>query len=114
VVARVKAVLRRSRAEPAAATARLAIDATRFVARLDGKPLDLTPVEFRLLSLLASQPGRIFTRAQVLDNLYEDHRVVTDRTVDSHIKNLRRKLQAATPGDELIHSVYGVGYKLEA
>jgi two-component system response regulator BaeR len=113
VVARVRAVLRRAQAEPVAAAARVHVESAQFTAALDGKPLDLTPVEFRLLSLLASQPGRIFTRAQVLERLYEDHRVVTDRTVDSHVKNLRRKLQAVAPNEELIHSVYGVGYKLE-
>jgi two-component system response regulator BaeR len=113
VVARVRAVLRRTRGEPARTAPRMVVDGARFTAELDGKPLDLTPVEFRLLSVLASQPGRILTRAQLLDKLYQDHRVVTDRTVDSHIKNLRRKLQAVAPDEELVHSVYGVGYKLE-
>ncbi|HEY2021790.1 MAG TPA: winged helix-turn-helix domain-containing protein [Paraburkholderia sp.] len=60
---------------------------------LDGKELKLTPLELRLLVLLMKSPGRIFPRDYVLNNLYEDHRVVTDRTVDSHIKNLCRKLQ---------------------
>jgi two-component system, OmpR family, response regulator BaeR len=112
LVARVKAVLRRARND-AQATLRLHVDANRFSATLDGKSLDLTPVEFRLLHTLAAQPGRIFTRAQLLDRLYEDHRVVSDRTVDSHVKNLRRKLQDAAGDDDLVRSVYGVGYKLE-
>jgi two-component system, OmpR family, response regulator BaeR len=112
VVARVKAVLRRSvRAQESAAGVDL--DEERYQASLDGRPLDLTPVEFRLLKALASRPGRIFPRAQLLDQLYEDHRVVSDRTVDSHVKNLRRKLETVRPGAELIRSVYGVGYKLE-
>jgi two-component system response regulator BaeR len=80
---------------------------------LDGTPLELTPVEFRLLNTLASRPGRIFPRAELLDSLYADHRVVSDRTVDSHVKNLRRKLQRVRPNEDLVHSVYGVGYKLE-
>lgn len=116
VVARVRAVLRRAegRADPVADPATgLQIVADAWQARLDGVLLDLTPVEFRLLSLLASQPGRIFSRDQVLDGLYDDHRVVTDRTVDSHIKNLRRKLAAIRPEGELIRSVYGVGYRLD-
>ena len=59
--------------------------------------LDLTPVEFRLLRTLASHARRIFSRAQLLDNLYADHRIVSDRTVDSHVKNLRRKLEDVAP-----------------
>ncbi|HTS21066.1 MAG TPA: response regulator [Casimicrobiaceae bacterium] len=112
VVARVKAILRRSTGRVLAAS-RLALDQDRLSATLDARSLDLTPVEFRLLRLLASQPGRIFSRGQVLDHLYDDGRVVSDRTVDSHVKNLRRKLHDADPSSELIRSVYGVGYALE-
>lgn len=76
-----------------------------------GVPLELalTPVEFRLLKTLAANPGRVFSRDRLLDNLYLDHRVVTDRTTDSHIKNLRRKLEQAAPGQDPIRSIYGVG-----
>ena len=112
VVARVKAVLRRGQ-RATESDAGVLLDDERYEASLDGKRLDLTPVEFRLLKTLASRPGRIFPRAQLLDTLYEDHRVVSDRTVDSHVKNLRRKLEAVRPGTDLIRSVYGVGYKLE-
>lgn len=115
VVARVKAILRRTRraAGKAADELGLVIDEARYRATLHGQVLDLTPVEFRLLRALAAAPGRVFPRDRLLDKLYTDHRVVTDRTVDSHIKNLRRKLAQACPERELIHSVYGVGYKLE-
>ena len=114
VVARVKAVLRRgARTEAGADAHGLSLDPSRYEAMLDGKPLELTPVEFRLLNTLASRPGRIFPRGELLDSLYADHRVVSDRTVDSHVKNLRRKLQKVRPQDDLVHSVYGVGYKLE-
>jgi two-component system response regulator BaeR len=113
VVARVKAVLRRAARGDARPAPGLSMDETRYEAILDGKPLELTPVEFRLLNTLASRPGRIFPRAELLDSLYADHRVVADRTVDSHVKNLRRKLQRARPGEDIVHSVYGVGYKLE-
>jgi two-component system, OmpR family, response regulator BaeR len=113
VVARVKAVLRRGAREHDARAAGLALDESRYEALLDGHVLDLTPVEFRLLKALASRPGRIFPRAELLDSLYADHRVVADRTVDSHVKNLRRKLQKVRAGEDLVHSVYGVGYKLE-
>ena len=115
VVARVKAILRRSGVTPAqeAAPNKLVIYETRYQASYDGHTLDLTPVEFRLLKTLAAAPGRVFSRDQLLDNLYNDHRVVTDRTVDSHIKNLRRKLDQISPEQELIRSIYGVGYKLD-
>jgi two-component system response regulator BaeR len=66
-----------------------------------------------LLTLLLEQPGRVYSRNQLMDHLYQDHRVVTDRTVDSHVKNLRRKLAVHLPDQEIIRSVYGVGYKLE-
>ena len=109
LVARVRAILRR-RHTPSTA---LLIDDERHVAELDGKPLDLTPVEFRLLRALAASPGRVFPRERLLERLYEDHRVVTDRTVDAHVKNLRRKLEEVRPGEEVVRSIYGVGYKLE-
>ncbi|HEX7402623.1 MAG TPA: response regulator [Usitatibacter sp.] len=113
VVARVKAVLRRGARGREEKVAGLTLDESRYEALLDGALLDLTPVEFRLLKTLASRPGRIFPRAELLDSLYADHRVVADRTVDSHVKNLRRKLQKVRAGEDLVHSVYGVGYKLE-
>jgi len=117
VVARVKAVLRRSQTGEAVtstadAVPALQVDPDAHRAWLDGQELDLTPVEFRLLRTLASTPGRIFSRDQLLDHLYNDHRIVTDRTVDSHIKNLRRKLQTIRAGDA-IRSIYGVGYRLD-
>jgi two-component system response regulator BaeR len=108
LVARVRAILKRGRAPIAG----LAVDEEKHEAQLDGKPLDLTPVEFRLLAALASAPG-VFPRERLLKRLYDDHRVVTDRTVDAHVKNLRRKLEEIRPGEELVRSIYGVGYKLE-
>ncbi|HLU60783.1 MAG TPA: response regulator [Gammaproteobacteria bacterium] len=115
VVARLKAVLRRAQPGPAAATEQgpLRVDAERFEATLHGERLDLTAVEFRLLQTLASAPGRVFSRDQLMERIYPDHRVVGDRTVDSHVKNLRRKLAALDPELDLIQSVYGVGYRFE-
>ncbi|MEA3192199.1 MAG: two-component system, OmpR family, response regulator BaeR [Betaproteobacteria bacterium] len=112
LVARVKALLRRPRVA-AAAPAGLAIDEEKHQVSLDGKVLDLTPVEFRLLAALVAAPGRVFSRDGLLEKLYADHRVVTDRTVDAHVKNLRRKLEEIRPGADLVRSIYGVGYKLE-
>jgi len=119
VVARIRAVFRRIRRETTDEAADeatgnpLQIDPETYSARFNGVPLDLTPVEFRLLSTMADAHGRVFSRDRLINNLYTDHRVVTDRTVDSHVKNLRRKLEAAAPGHNPIRSIYGVGYKLE-
>lgn len=112
VVARVKAVLRRGQ-EAVAESGLLQLDEQRYLAKVYGQSLDLTAVEFQLLRILASQPGRIFSRGQLMERLYQDHRIVGDRTIDSHIKKLRRKISAVSPDSELIHSVYGVGYKFE-
>ena len=111
LVARVKALLRRPRT--AAAPAGLMIDEPRHQVSLDGKTIELTPVEFRLLAALAAEPGRVLSRDRLLEKLSADHRVVTDRTVDAHVKNLRRKLEEVRPGADLVRSIYGVGYRLE-
>lgn len=111
VVARVKAVLRRTQPRGGGG-APVQMDAASFTAKYHGLPLDLTRVEFRLLQAFSQAPGRVFSRDQLLDKLYDDGRAVTDRTVDSHIRNLRRKLQAVTEEDP-IRSIYGVGYRWE-
>lgn len=112
VVARAKAVLRRYDPAPTA-PAELRLDPERLEARVAGKRLILTRTEFNLLQRLAAHPGHILSRDRLIDAIYDDHRIVTTRTVDSHIRNLRRKLNQAVPEREVIHSVYGVGYKLE-
>ena len=112
VVARVKAVLRRAGASTLQAEG-LVLDESRYLATLHGCELDLTAVEFKLLHFLATNPGRIYSRTQLMDRIYPDQRTVGDRTIDSHIKKLRKKLAVAAPGEELIHSVYSVGYKFE-
>ncbi len=109
VVARVKALLRRATGTPKQA-ASLALDEAGWRASLDGTPLSLTAVEFKLLRALAQQPGRVYSRAQLLDCVDRADLDTSDRAVDSHIKNLRRKLDLAHPGHEWIRSVYGVGY----
>lgn len=111
--ARVRALLRRTRpaARSAAEDGGIVLDADRFEVRVDGTALALTPVEFRLLRRLMEKPGKVYSRSQLLDASYEDHRVVSDRTVDSHIRNLRRKFGEA--GQDPIESVYGVGFRFE-
>ncbi len=115
LVARVKAVLRR---QTPPATLRLVkvnnkllIDLEKHEVEVEGRKVELTATEFRILSLLASRPGRVFTRSQILDHLWSHEKIVLDRTVDVHIKNLREKLGA--PAASLIKNVWGVGYKLE-
>ncbi|MEN8135914.1 MAG: response regulator [Thermodesulfobacteriota bacterium] len=111
VVARVKAVLRRSGGATTIQAKDLVLDKARYQASLHGVDLGLTAVEFKLLDFLAANPGRIYSRDQLMDKIYSDHRIVSDRTIDSHIKKLRKKLAAVAPDEELVGSVYGVGYK---
>lgn len=113
LMARIKAVLRRAQPQPATAARLLEVDEAAHVARIRGEALLLTRAEFSLLSALARHPGSIHSRAKLLDALGEDRLDVSDRAIDTHVKNLRRKLQDALPGVELIRSVYGVGYCLE-
>ena len=114
LVARVKAVLRRKdhgedvpRLEIAG---RLAIDLEKYEVRVDGRIIELTSTEFKILKFLALNPGRVFTRDQILDHLWGNEKVVVDRTIDVHIRNLREKLGEAAI---LIKNIRGVGYKLE-
>lgn len=115
VVARVKAVLRRLQRngeadEPAHG---LVIDKERLRIAAGDKSVDLTRVECRLLDALLSHPGRVYSRNQLMERVYDDGRVVSDRTMDTHVKNLRRKLDQLDLNRELIHSVYGAGYRFE-
>jgi two-component system response regulator BaeR len=111
LVARVKAVLRRAGGETTIKAKGLVLDEARYQASLHGVDLQLTAVEFKLLSFLAANPGRIYSRDQLMERIYSDHRIVSDRTIDSHIKKLRKKISGQSPDEELIGSVYGVGYK---
>jgi len=116
VVARVRAVLRRARRSgPPAAVIRvgeLAVDLANRQVTVDGQPVSLTPTEFDLLSVLARNPGRPFTRAQLIDLVYDVAYVGYDRAIDSHIKNLRRKIEPDPREPRYILTIYGVGYKL--
>ena len=114
VVARVKAVLRRGNGGTGQTDSTVHLDVDRYVATIRGHRLDLTAVEFQLLRILAEKPGWIFNRDQLMEKIYSDERIVCDRTIDSHIKKLRKKIASVDPDLELIRSVYGVGYKYEA
>ncbi len=111
LVARIKAIARRSfHRQDAPSSGGLLIDRESFTVCLEGRALDVSRTEFELLALLASQPGRVFTREQILDGAWRDGGCVTDRTVDAHIKSLRKKIGHA----ELIETVRGVGYRFKA
>lgn len=113
LIARVKAVLRRAQQPVTAAATGLLFDDERLGILINGQSLALTSVEYALLKRLAEKPGRIYSRDQLMDSIYPDHRIVNDRTIDSHIKKLRRKLEAADPEGEWVQSVYGAGYRLK-
>lgn len=115
LMARIKAVLKRTRPEPSMqpASRPLVLDPATHGASLQGKPLVLTRTEFALLELMTQRPGVIFSRAQLLDAARRDCLDVSDRAIDTHVKNLRRKLAEAAPDLAMIRSVYGVGYCFE-
>jgi len=114
LTARIRAILRRPKAEPASKKieigGELVIDLTRHQVNYQGNPIDLTSTEFKILSLLASRKGWVFTRDQILDDLWGQDKIVLDRTIDVHIKNLREKLGEAS---RFVKNIRGVGYKLE-
>jgi two-component system alkaline phosphatase synthesis response regulator PhoP len=115
VVARVRAVLRRAggRGQPSGVvrTGELAVDLANRSVTVSGQPIALTPTEFDLLAVLARNPGRPFTREQLLGLVYEVAYAGYDRAIDSHIKNLRRKIEPDPHEPRYIVTVYGVGYK---
>lgn len=115
VIARVKTVLRR--VTPAgvesASEDEFIIDEDAALVRVGDNECALTSVELNLLKTLHASPGRIFNRHQLMTRIYNDNRVVSDRTIDSHVKKLRQKLEELHPGVQYIHSVYGIGYKFE-
>jgi len=110
VVARVKTILRRvQKAEPAAIDWQL--DDTRYEFHFRDEGVALTSVEFNLMKRLCSDPGRIYSRDQLMHVMYSDNRIVSERTIDSHVKKLRSKLAAAYADEPFIESVYGIGYR---
>lgn len=122
VVARVRSILRRTEQSQRPAVEEVANELsyreiTLFLDRHDctvqEQRIELTPVEFKMLQGFMAQPGRVYSRDQLMNMCYPDERVVSDRTIDTHVKNLRKKLAQSTDQHELIHSIYGVGYKIE-
>lgn len=117
VVARVRAVLRRTEAQPVASetisAGDVVINLTQHTVQVAGQPVDLTPTEFELLAAMARQPGRVFTRLQLLEQVLGDAYEGYERTIDAHIKNLRQKIEPDSRHPRYIQTVYGVGYKFE-
>lgn len=110
LVARVKAVLRR--VQPITADTHFHLDQSTLSVRFRDQQVEVTAVEYRLLETLMANKERVVSREQLMKHAYNDHRVVNDRTMDSHITKLRKKLLQLTE-EEIIHSVYGVGYKIQ-
>lgn len=114
LIARVRALLRRG-AEKETATqitigGILEVDLQKYSVHVDGRPVELTSTEFKILKLLLSRKGWVFTRSQILDHLWGHEKLVLDRTVDVHIRNIRRKLGGAA---RFLRNIRGVGYKIE-
>ncbi|WP_321276972.1 response regulator [Thiomicrorhabdus indica] len=113
VIARVKALLRRSHLSKTKSgpPSEWHLDEATYQVHYHQNHVELSAVEFAIMRTLSSAEGTIFSRSQLIDSIYNDHRVVSDRTIDSHIKKLRQKLAATFGENEWIQSVYGVGYK---
>jgi two-component system, OmpR family, alkaline phosphatase synthesis response regulator PhoP len=115
LVARVRAVLRRAERPPEAGetirAGEVTLDLPRMRAEVAGRAVDLTPTEFQLLATLAARPGRIFTRAQLLDAVRGVTFETYERAIDSHVKNLRRKVEPDPRRPRYVLTVYGVGYR---
>ncbi|MCU4677107.1 response regulator [Catenovulum sp. 2E275] len=115
VVARVKAVSRRYLADvnPQPEPNGLILNENELEAYWQGQALNLTLIEFRLLQAMVKAPRQVFTREQLMEKIYPDERIVSDRTIDSHITKLRKKLNSANQNQDMIQSVYGAGYRLQ-
>lgn len=111
VVARVKSLLRRSELAQPEQTSDMHLDETTYSVHFKGRSVELTSVEFQLFKPLFEKPNRIFNRESLMNNMYDDQRIVSFRTIDSHIKKLRKKLDEVYEQDSVIQSVYGVGYR---
>ncbi|MGC4770570.1 response regulator transcription factor [Micromonospora sp. DT44] len=117
LVARVRTLLRRGQrtthaTDPVLRVGDLHVDPIRHEVRVDGRRVDCTPGEFQLLQAMAAQPGRAFTRDQLLSHLHGFDKYITGRTVDVHVMNLRRKIEPNPRRPVRLLTVYGVGYKL--
>ncbi len=117
LMARIRSLLRRSQpaagpAAPPLRTGDLTVDVLRHEVWVGDKPVACTPAEFRILSTLVGSPGQVFSRAQLLEHAYGLDGFITERTIDVHVRNLRKKIEADPASPELLQTVYGIGYKV--
>ena len=113
VIARVRALLRRAEGRVKSSSRPWEVDDASFRISWRGQWLPLTRIEFMMFRLLLSRPGRVYSRDQLLTSVHDSQHDISDRAIDTHIKNLRKKVQAVEPGRDCIASVYGVGYRFE-
>ena len=113
VIARVRALLRRADGRVKASSRPWEVDDASFRISWRGQWLPLTRIEFMMFRRLLSRPGRVYSRDQLLDSVHDSQHDISDRAIDTHIKNLRKKVQAVEPGRDCIASVYGVGYRFD-
>ena len=113
VVARVRALLRRASGRVIALPQPWLVEEASFRISWLGQWLPLTRIEFMVFRTLLARPGRVFSRAQLLSSVHDSQRDISDRTIDTHVKNLRKKVQAIDPGSDRIASVYGLGYRFD-
>ena len=113
VVARVRALLRRAGGSVIALPQPWLVEDASFRISWLGHWLPLTRIEFMVFRTLLARPGRVFSRAQLLSSVHESQRDISDRAIDTHVKNLRKKVQAVDPGSDCIASVYGLGYRFD-
>ncbi|WP_338362529.1 response regulator [uncultured Pseudoalteromonas sp.] len=111
LVARVKAILRRVNTTKEPVNNAMILDESTYSVNYKNSSIELTNFEFQLFKPLYSNPNRIYSRDSLMDTMYADQRIVSHRTIDSHIKKLRKKLDEVTQTDSVIQSVYGVGYR---
>ncbi len=113
VIARVRALLRRAQGRVKSASRPWEMDDASFRISWRGQWLPLTRIEFMMFRLLLSRPGRVYSRDQLLASVHDSQRDTSDRAIDTHVKNLRKKVQTVDPGCDCIASVYGVGYRFD-
>jgi len=113
VIARVRALLRRAEGRVKSSSRPWEVDDASFRISWRGQWLPLTRIEFMMFRLLLSRPGRVYSRDQLLASVHDSQRDISDRAIDTHVKNLRKKVQVVEPRTDCIASVYGVGYRFD-
>ncbi|MBQ4838127.1 MULTISPECIES: response regulator [Pseudoalteromonas] len=111
LVMRIKAILRRCSAPVVSDTPDIEVNESQLLVSLKGQSLSLTKVEFDVFAMLYNAPNRVFSRQQILDHIQPDNFDISDRVIDSHIKNIRKKIKNIDISPKIVESVYGAGYR---